>query len=145
MDGPRSVDEVVATTVFRHAAAQYFDDVRNRGHVVLIRNEKRNFDVAVLIPPDLWKGLGQLKRDLSQNSSRRDGNGGYITRTELAGQLAAEADRLGHFNAVQLSAGEASCVAGLLEELAAHRGDEALGELAREWADRLGKRSATTK
>lgn len=144
MDGPRPIDAEIGTNEFRYAAAQFFDRVRTQGHVLLVRNQKRNVDVAVLVSPALWSSLGLMKRDLIRYSSRPDGAGGYFTREQLAVQLAAEAEQLGG-EAVQLSAGEAGCVAGLLEELAAHRGDEALGELAREWADRLGKRSATTK
>lgn len=144
MDGPRPIDDVIGTNQFRYATAQFLDRVRNRGHVLLIRNEKRGIDMAVMVPPMLWHSLGLMKRDLNRYSSRPNGTGGYFTREELAVQLLAEANELGG-ETVQLSAGEAGCVAGLLAELAAHRGDEALGQLAGEWADRLGKRSATTK
>lgn len=144
MDGPRPIDEVIGTNQFRDGAARFLDRVRTGGEVLLVRNEKRRIDTAVLVPPPTWEALGLMKRDLNRYSSRPNGTGGYFTREQLATQLLTEANELGG-ETVQLSAGEARCVAGLLAELAAHRGDEALGQLAGEWADRLGKRSATAK
>jgi len=142
MDGPRPIDEVVGTIKFRNNITPYLDKV-TAGQVLVIRNEKRKIDLAVVVSPTLWDNLGRMQRGLTEQSTHPNGNGGYLTRTELATQLDGAAHLIGG-ETYQLTAGETAAVRGLLAELAGQHADEPLGQLAGEWAARLGKRTAPT-
>jgi len=138
--GPRPINEKIGTEEFRKGMASVLLSV-HYGRVVLVENRKRELPMAVLVPPSLWHGLGQMKREVNGLSTHPDGRGGYLTRTQVAANLHAEACRLGG-ETYQLTAGETTAVRGLLAELAGRYPDEPLGELAGEWADRLGTRTA---
>lgn len=142
MDGPRPIDEVLGTIEFRNNITRYLDKV-TAGEVLAIRNEKRKIDLAVVVSPTLWDNLGRTERGLTGLSTHPDGNDVYLTRTELATQLNDAAHRIGG-ETYQLTAGETATVRGLLAELAGQHADEPLGQLAGEWAARLGKRTAPT-
>lgn len=144
MDGPQPIDEVVGAEDFRKALADYLDRVKHGGQTFVVRNQKRRTDMAVVMPPELWAELGRLKREADGLSStpRPDGDG-FITRDQLAQYVQIESERLGE-ETYQLTTGEMRAMRGLIAELAGRYPDEHLGQLAQEWADRLGKRIAPT-
>lgn len=141
MDGPRPISETYGTNQFRNDLAEILDMVRLTSRVVLIENQRRMAPMAVVISPELWQALGRMKLEVTGMSHHPDGTGGYLTRTELATKLHAAAAELGG-ETYQLTAGETTAVRGLLTELASRHPDEPLGQLAEEWADRLGTRTA---
>jgi hypothetical protein len=144
MDGPGPIDLEIETTAFRNDQAALLEQV-SQGQVLAIRKRGPGGfrQVAVIISPTLWDRLGRIKRAASGLSTMPDGNGGYLTRDQLARHLQVESERIGE-EAYQLTTGEMRAIQGLLAELAGHHADEPLGQLAGEWAGRLGKRTAPT-
>lgn len=147
MDGPRAIDEEIGTDAFRKEHATYLARA-NQGQVVLITKKipkglGGTEDLAVLISPTLWDNLGRQQRARTGLSTVPDGEGGYLTRDQLARQLQAESERIGE-DTYQVTAGEMRAIRGLLAELAGGYADEPLGQLAAEWSVRLGTRTAPT-
>jgi hypothetical protein len=143
MDGPKPIDEEVGANEFREGLAKYLDRTKHGSTVFLVRNQKRNMDMAVVIPPGLWEELGHLERKADGLSTTPNGAGGHLSRRQLADYLQIQSERIGE-ETYQLTAGEVRMICGLLGELAGHYPGENLGKLAREWADRLGTRIAPT-
>lgn len=143
MEGPKAIDEVVAADEFRTGLANYLDKTKHGGTVFLIRNQKRRLDMAVVVPPGLWEELGYLERDRDGLSTKPSGHGGYLSREQLARYLEMQSEQMGE-ETYQLTAGEMRLIHGLITELAGQRAGESLGQLAQEWADRLGTRIAPT-
>lgn len=144
MDGPQAIDLEIETTAFRDNQAALLEQV-GQGQVLAVRKRAPGGfrRVAVIISPTLWERMGRIKRDAAGLSTMPDGNGGYLTRDQLARHLQVESERIGE-ETYQLTSGEMRAIRGLLAELAGCNADEALGQLAGEWAGRLGKRTAPT-
>jgi hypothetical protein len=145
INGPRPIGHTYGTNAFRDDQASILDEVVDNGDVVLIekRGTKRSGPrpMAVVISPDLWNLLGLLQRDLDGASAYPDGAGGFLSHDQLAAHLRTESEQLGG-ETYQLTAGEMRLMRAMLTELASVHPDDALGPLAREWADRLGTRTA---
>jgi hypothetical protein len=143
MTGPQPIDEVVGAEAFRNDLADYLERTKHGGQTFIVRNQKRRMDMAVVIPTPLWERLGRMQRDDDGLSTRPDGDGGYLTRDQLARYLHSESERIGE-ETYQLTAAEMRLIRGLITEIAGRYPDEELGQLADEWAARLGKRTAPT-
>lgn len=146
MDGPRPIDEKVGSEEFRNNQATYLARASNGLVFLVTKRGPKGIGpekLAVVISPTLWDGLGRMKRDLNGLSTRPTGDGGYLTRDQLARHLQIESEQIGG-ETYQLTAGEMRAIHGLIGELAGRYPDEALGQLAAEWADRLGTRTAPT-
>jgi len=147
MDGPRPIDEEIGTDAFRKEHATYLARA-NQGQVVLITKRVPKGlggteDLALLISPTLWDALGRVKRDRNGLTTWPNGAGGYLTRDQLARYLQVESERIGE-ETYQLTAGEMRLIKGLIAEIAGRYADEPLGQLAGEWVNRLGTRTAPT-
>ncbi len=144
MDGPEPIDLEIETTAFRTEQAALLEQVSQGQRLAIRKRGPGGFRrVAVIISPTLWERLGRATRADNGLSNMPDGNGGYLTRDQLARTLQAESERIGE-EAYQVTTGEMRAIQGLLAELASQCADEPLGQLAGEWAGRLGKRTAPT-
>lgn len=115
------------------------DAVQHHGdHVTITRNAR---PAAVLVSPDVWARYAAAERaDDGLCAVHNTDSGEPMTRDQLAANLHTLADSLGGLT-VQLSAGEASAISGLLDEFAMYLNGEPLGALALEWAARLARRA----
>lgn len=138
-----TVDEVISSERFRKGLADFLDSVKHGGRKLLVRNERRNIDMAVVLSPTEWDRLGRSAREDEGLSTHRSPVGGFLSRDQLARDLQAQSERLGG-ETFQLTAGEMQAIRGLLAELGGRYTDEPLGQLAEEWSNRLGKRIAPT-
>lgn len=133
-------DRAVSMISFRAHLREYLDAAEHNGkHVTITR---RGRAAAVLVPPQVWRKYRAAElADDGLCAVHNGDNGQRLSRDEFAERLRYLADQLGG-QTVQLSAGEADLIAGLLDEYALQLNNEPLGVLAHEWADRLATRAA---